>query len=253
MARARPRSSPGTSPSPTDPGRAFVSTFSLPTRQRLGNSGRPGPLPEIEIVSSVRQPDGSRLVTYTDDRDGGEIRVPAGIELTEEHLGAEWANFTAGVYQSLFDDCAGGHILSVADVAIQTALGTTPMAILRTSNGVWWALLMPSKARVTGCGFLAIQRKRLLVQSAAYWRLDQAGLGTYTPILAAVKAACAMPLFSDVHISVMALRSWQRRVRDGRAAWDEGEGRFRLNPPRVLARGRGWRVLLLGVRHAPHR
>lgn len=148
--------------------------------------------------------------------------------MTEKHLGAQWQSFGAAVYKDLWRELQEGNISAVE----HEPLDQYELWILQQRGGVWWALKTKGdKARVAGLGFLYIDTPHLIVQSAMIWHAGDRKTGAYVKVLKRLREWIRPgTVFSDVHMSVQAVTSWQRAVVSGEARWDDEKGRFRRNP-----------------------
>lgn len=148
--------------------------------------------------------------------------------MTEKHLGAQWQSFGAAVYRDLYRELREGNITG----SEHEPLDQYQLWILQQRGGVWWAVKTKSaNARVMGLGFLYVDTPDLIVQSAMVWRDVDRKSGIYVKVLRRLREWIRPgTVFSDVHMSVQAVGSWERSVAAGEARWDDVKGRFRRNP-----------------------
>ncbi len=148
--------------------------------------------------------------------------------MTEKHLGAQWQSFGAAVYKDLWRELKDGMIAK----AEHEPLGEYELWILQQKGGVWWALkTRGERARIVGTGFLYVEGVDLIVQSAMIWHAGDRKSGAYLQVLKRLREWIRPgTVFSDVHMSVQAVSSWERAVIAGEARWDDQRGRFRRNP-----------------------
>jgi hypothetical protein len=161
--------------------------------------------------------------------DGRErtIEWPPGIDMTEKHLKEQWQQFGSAVYKDLWRELSEGMITGVE----KEPFGAYELWILQQRGGIWWAVKTRGNARVIGCGFLFIDKIDLIVQSAMIWRAVDRKSGLYVKVLKRLREWIRPgTVFSDVHMSVQAVASWERAVSAGEARWDDQRGRFRRNP-----------------------
>lgn len=160
---------------------------------------------------------------------------PPGIRSTEVHLGEKYfSHFGAGVYRDLFRECQDRMIASSDMEQLAVGAHSYELYILSERGGVWWALKTTDRSpRVAGCGFLATQGTKLIVQSAMIWLAKDRKLGLYPIVLQRLREwARPGTVYSDVCMSAQAVMSWNAAVAKGAATFDEKEGRYRRNPTR---------------------
>ncbi len=219
---------------PSAHSREFLSSISPGTSWTLGNdssphTARPDRVPDVTILGEADSE--RRGWTSIRVKVDGKVRLvewPPGVDMTEKHLGAQWQEFGSAVYRDLWRELREGNI----SASEHETLDKYELWILQQRGGVWWALkTKSSNARIVGCGFLYIDTPDLIVQSAMIWRaVDRKG-GVYVKVLRRLREWIRPgTVFSDVHMSVQAVGSWERAVHAGEARWDDTKGRFRRNP-----------------------
>lgn len=214
--------------------KAFLSSISPATGWTLGNdsspqTARPDRVPTVEILGEAdSERRGWNTIRARVDGRERTIEWPPGVDMTEKHLGAQWQSFGAAVYRDLFRELREGNITG----SDHEPLDQYELWILQQRGGVWWALKTKgARVRIVGLGFLYIDTPHLIVQSAMIWDAGDRKSGIYIKVLRRLREWIRPgTIFSDVHMSVQAVGSWQRSVADGESRWDEEKGRFRRNP-----------------------
>lgn len=202
----------------------------------LGNAGFPDPLPEVAVLETVPSPSGKTVRALVRTA-GGErevrVSVPTGIELTEGYLGAAWQDFAKLVPQMFLEGCVEGEIQTPKPLGFDAVKG---LKLWRTEQwsqrggGVWW-ILADESPRVVGLGFLRTYGISFAVQTGLMWRSQDRGGGLYRQVLGVLREwARPGTIYSDTHLSVLALRSWQADADAGTSTFDPSANRYRRNP-----------------------
>lgn len=197
-------------------------------------------MPAVKYIDGAANNGGWSSVDVMVDGVQRTIQWPPGVRRTEEHLGKHFhTDFGTGVYKDLWREIQDGMIASserqrvelVADGVKREA----DLFFLTERGGVWWALKsVDARPRIMGCGFLAAEGTKLIVQSAMLWKKRDRQHGFYPVVLQRLREwARPGTVYSDVCMSAQAVMSWNQSVKRGVATFDEKEGRYRRNPRRV--------------------
>lgn len=225
---------------PRDHSQALLSGINPTSAWTLGNAGSPSlaepdPVPRVTFDGKDAPGSAKAWTTVRAFVDGvpREIEWPPGIRSTELHLGDKFrSHFGVGVYKDFHREMRDGMIASSDLETFNVKKKHFELFIMSERGGVWWALKTTGRSpRVAGCGFLAVQGTKLIVQSAMMWRVADRKLGLYPIVLQRLREwARPGTVYSDVCMSAQAVMSWNTAMFSGVASWDEKEGRYRRNP-----------------------